>query len=219
MLSLNKCLMLNTKTYEVMFVIAKKKYIALKDGEIIHCGITKNGPPLWNEILSNLAKDYLVNEKSITSHDIIQILYKIYSTTYEKLKTNKEAVLCKMNIRPIQEYLTDTPAKKLMQRIKLENSDYEFSKSIKYFHLFKNNPRTLVFALDYELEGTPIHMINLYKFYSAITKTMYMILAEDINRTNVKRNVYFPYTNSAFANDNLVAFVLAHNSIRQNYAI
>ena len=102
-----------------------------------------------------------------------------------------------------------------MERILRENDSYEFSKSIRYFHLFKNNPRTLVFALDYELEDTPIHMINLYKFYSAISKTMYTILAEAINRTNIKRNVYFPYTNSAFANDNLAAFILAHNSIQQ----
>ena len=74
----------------------------------------------------------------------------------------------------------------------------------------------MVYALDYELKDTPITAINLYKFYSTISKTMYTILAEAINCTNIKRNVYIPYTNPSFTNDNVVAFILAHESIEKN---
>ena len=163
-----------------------------------------------------MTKDYLIKKKSITSSDIIPILYKIYLNTYEKIKRDKEVVLCKMNVRALKEYKTDTPAKKLMQRIIDTNENYEFGKSIKYFHLYENSPRNMVYALDYELKDTPITMINLYKFYSTISKTMYTILAEAINCTNIKRNVYIPYTNPSFTNDNVVAFILAHESIEKN---
>ena len=103
--------------------------------------------------------------------------------------------------------------KKLMKRIKASNENYEFGNSIRYFHLYENGVKTLVYALDHELKDTPISKINLYKFYSQIGKTMYTILAEAIDNTNTKRNVYIPYSHSSFTNDNLEAFILAHKNI------
>lgn len=210
---INSCLQLNNKTYPMVFVIAKKTYFALYN-EIFSRGINKNGPSIWVSILDNLVQKYIIEQADIYMSNVKPLLISIYLDVYKHMKVNKSIVLCNMNAKHYSEYKSQTPVKKLMDRILEQNSGYVFGKSIRYFHKWQNNPRTVCFALEYELENTPISMINLYKFLSKIKMAIYSILSMALIITNKKRNVYYTINSDDFDKINIISFIEARQQFQ-----
>ena len=210
--ALNSSIILNYKIYSDIFIMAKKKYIASSDG-IFSRGINKHGPTLWNYQIYNFYTKYICNEQNLLSSDVYNVLLDMYEQTYDMLKDDKTKVLCSMHIKNRDEYKTQTPAKKLLDRINLEVPNHVFSGKITYFHLLKNSPNNTEFGLDFELPITNIYKLNLYKFYSHIIKTIFDIISYSIYRTNKRRSIYIKYSNSEFKKINLLAFVTASSKI------
>lgn len=207
MASINTRLDLGLKNYENVFVIAKKTYFATHEGEYFCRGINKNGPAIWSVVLFDFYKTYLIEKLPIKRKDLFEIMYKLYQDTYEKLRVDKNIVLCKMNIKSeVGDYKTETPMKKLMLRISKENPQYVFGKNVQYFHMLLNKPQDLYFAIDYELENIPITKLNLYKFYSKINMAIYNILNMALVNMNRQRGVYYSLPFLEFNNEHLAAF-------------
>lgn len=197
----------------MVFVIAKKTYFAMYD-EIFSRGINKNGPSIWVSILDNLVKTYIIQQKDIYMANVKPLLISIYLDLYKNIKLNKSVVLCTMNAKHHSEYKSQTPVKKLMDRILEQNAGYVFGKSIRYFHKWQNNPRTVCFALDHELNTTPIVMINLYKFLSKIKMAIYSIISMALTITNKKRNIYYTINSDDFDKINIIAFIEARQQLQ-----
>ncbi|QLI62362.1 DNA polymerase [Dikerogammarus haemobaphes nudivirus] len=211
----NKCnqhLILNSKIYHDIFIIAKKKYIARTE-TIFSRGINKNGPALWNEKIYNFYKKYICDETPIYMKDVYKILYDMYIETYAQIKQNPNLILCNMHIMDEDSYKTNTPAKKLIQRIRTEIPSYKFGNKIVYFNILKNIPTTTFLGLDIELLKTPLNEINLYQFYGKISKTLFDIISFRITETNKTRNVYTKYSATTFKHENLYAFIAANKTI------
>lgn len=208
----NKHLILNSKIYHDIFVIAKKKYIAIKD-EIFSRGINKKGPELWNIKINAFYTKYICEEAPIYMADVFKVMYTLYMDTYKQIRDDPTLVLCEMNIKEESEYKTNTPAKRLITRITSEIPGYEFGDKIVYFNILRNSPSQPFFGLDFELRKTPINEINLYQFYSKISKTLFDILSYSISQTNKKRNVYTKYNATNFKHENLCAFIRANQDI------
>lgn len=187
--SLNSRIILNAKLYSNIFIMAKKKYIA-QSGGIFSRGINKHGPVLWNQKLYEFYEKYICNDVDVYMSDVKNIFKNMFKDTYEQLKLDKTLILCTMYIKNDGDYKTQTPAKKLIDRITKEVPSYKFDNKITYFHIFKNNPHNAEFGLDFELDKFDLKKLNLYKFYSSIIKTLFTILSQAINITNKKRGIF-----------------------------
>uniref|UniRef100_A0AAU8GBU8 DNA polymerase n=1 Tax=Faxonius propinquus nudivirus TaxID=3139431 RepID=A0AAU8GBU8_9VIRU len=210
--SINSCLVLNTKIYRNIFIMAKKKYIA-QGNNIFSKGINKNGPELWNLILFNVYETYICKNTKIYQSDLLELLENIYIKTFNILKEDKSKILCTMSIKNVGDYKTKTPVKKLLDSLLEESPHIIFNRKITYFHKLVNTPQNVVFEIDYKLENTPLSRLNLFKFYSNIIKTIYDIISYAITRTNIERNVYTKISFVEFQKINILAFSNIVNSI------
>lgn len=211
---INHNLQLGNKIYENVYVIQKKTYFAKYD-KVFSKGITKNGPSLWAEVLYSMFDKYIVQEQPFIRRDLKKVLCDLYSMTYDRVKRNKSLVLCTANAKEIHEYKSQTAMKKLLTRITNENPEYVFGRKITYFFLLKNNCKYVHFAIDYELAETPLHKINLYKFYSKISQRIYNILYMALVNTNKKRGFFYMLSFDDFAVENLAAFIETQQSVSQ----
>ncbi len=214
--NINSCLILGAKLYKHLFVMAKKTYIAYYE-KIFSRGINKNGPQLWFNVMYGLFEEFIMKRAPIKRADLLRILKKIYMDTYKLLRNQKELVLCQMNIKDINEYRSETPAKKLMSRISKINPEYVFGSKIDYFHVLLNKPQDSYFGIDYELSTTPIYKFNLYKFFSKINMAMYSILKQALIDKNKERGVYYILPLVEFNNENLAAFNQARIEFMDEY--
>lgn len=210
--NLNKHLILNAKIYQDIFIIAKKKYIAYNN-YIFSRGINKNGPALWNQQIYGFYTKYICEKTPIYMKDVFHIMYNMYIETYKQLTTDPSLVLCSMHIMALENYKTNTPAKRLIERISVEIPSYKIGNKISYFNVLRNAPTTTYLGLDIELQNTPLKEINLYQFYSKISKTLFDIISYSISRTNLERNLYTKYPSTTFKHENLCAFVKANSTI------
>lgn len=208
--NINQHLILNAKTYQDIFIIAKKKYIANSDA-VFSRGINKNGPLLWNENIYKFYTKYICQKTPVYMKDVFDIMYDLYTCTYKQIKNNRKLILCNMHIMDEDNYKTNTPAKKLITRIKKEIPYYVFGSKLTYFNILKDVPTTTHFGLDIELETIPLKYINLYQFYSKIIKTLFDIISYSITRTNEERNLLIKYPMNIFVYENLNAFIKANS--------
>ncbi|UBZ25485.1 DNA polymerase [Crangon crangon nudivirus] len=212
-LALNPLFMLKSEYYQDMFIIAKKKYLAFANGNLSR-GINKNGPALWDAQIYEFYTTYIREGQQATMADVHNILVNMYTNAYKKIKDNNQLVLCRMSIKIDEPYKTQTPAKRLIDRITEEYPQYIIPRKIHYFHILKNLATKVHFGMDFELKTASLGDFNLYKFYSSISKTLYDILAYTITRTNFERyGIYTKYNFNTYKKDNLLAFNAANSSV------
>lgn len=214
--AMNPYLTLNSTIYYDIFIMSKKKYIASdENGLIFSRGVTRNGPQLWEAQINTFYVKYLCDETvEVYMRDVRMILHTLYFDTYKELMHDAKQVLCSMYVKDVNEYKTQTPAKKLMERILATNPTYVFSNHIHYFHVYKNLAGSVELGLDYELTNYPLEKLNLCKFYGSIIKTIYEILAFAIYRTSQKKHIAIKYSFQEFKKTNLVAFTDANTAFR-----
>lgn len=212
--SINGKLVLSEKVYSHVFVIAKKTYFATYN-EPFSRGINKNGPRLWSDVMYMLYEKFIINKTEVTLKSLPEILNSIYTFTYEKLTIDKTLILCKINVKDVTEYKTATPVEKLMLRLRASTPTQVFGRSVNYFFQWLNSPKTVHLGIDYELDQTPISMLNLYKFYSKIHMSMYHILSMALIEANKKRGIYYTLNIDEFNKINCNEFIIARNTFIQ----
>lgn len=171
----NNKLVLNCKIYDTVFTMGKKTYIYKTDVALSSKGVMKNVSPLLFEVYKRIYGIYVDNYEHENTTDVFKILESVYEELFERVKTSKHLVTFEMNVKG--SYKTDTPIKKLMDRVKIENPYYQFDKKVSYFYKYKNIYKNVYLELAEKLDSTEICDINLYKFMNKINKVIYNIIS------------------------------------------
>ncbi len=205
---LNSHVILNSKIYKHMFIMSKKMYIATHNDMIFSRGIDKNGPALWKFMLDKFYTRFIVNKEHLDFEGVYDVLYDMYDETYEKIKNSREQLLQTVNIKERSDYKMTTAITKLYDRITIEMPHYKFDRKVSCFKKIPNDDINILhLALDIELDDTPLHNLNIYKFYSGIISYLYLILSYAIKQTTLTVHDYIiKYKMSDFKNTNKIAF-------------
>lgn len=213
---LNANVVLNDKVYKDMFVLGKKTYIATCNDMIFSRGINKNGPNLWKTMMDRFYVQFIKNRESLNFSGVYDILFDMYMDTYKLLYDNRNAILRLVSIRTRESYKMNTVVTKLIDRISLEKPDYKFDSKVYCFYRIFGDISNTHLALDIEMDDTPIEEINLYKFYSNIVSTYYLIFAYAIEQTNQEKLGYvIKYPMQEFNKANKYSFIKALASIKE----
>ena len=187
---INEKLILNAKTYEHVFVIAKKVYIATCGDKVFSRGINKNGPVLWDEMMFGMFDTFIVKGEPLEASDVITALSTMFTSTFERLQLNKSLVLCQNKRKPeAADYKSNVPMKRLMDKLEREEPGFQLDRNVSYFHIFHHDVQTTEFEIGHRLASTPIHMINLSKFYGKIKKPLFNIMNMAVIRTAKKNRI------------------------------
>lgn len=212
---------LNPKLYNMYFSMAKKVYIALVSGEVITRGINKNGPLLWKETLESFYTRFICNGATLSLNEIFNVFKDLFAHTYELLKQKPELIICTTDIMASSDdYKSETAAKHLMERIQREYPGYTFDRKIKYFYAIGKTINSVVMKMDFELNTTTIQELNLYKFYTKISKALCEMLVYANRKYNYEKyKIHYAEENSKSSDFMKATFRSAAIAAHQEFSL
>lgn len=195
MKSINHKLELNKKVYNNVYVLAKKVYIATKDGDVITRGMNKNGPINWTTIIETAYDTFIVNKTDLDFDDLYKYMLDIFNTTYEQIKLDPTCVSYNINIKDVDDYKTVTPACRLMRDIQSVDNTQTFGSNIRCYNVFENNCKTSKLGIEYNIHNAKMSEFNLFKFYKKTYKRLHSIFTNAITNTSIKKHDCYIYLN------------------------
>lgn len=195
MKSINHKLELNKKVYNNVYVLAKKVYIATKDGDVITRGMNKNGPINWTTIIETAYDTFIVNKTDLDFDDLYKYMLDIFNTTYEQIKLDPTCVSYNINIKDVDDYKTVTPACRLMRDIQSVDNTQTFGSNIRCYNVFENNCKTSKLGIEYNIHNAKMSEFNLFKFYKKTYKRLHSIFTTAITNTSIKKHDCYIYLN------------------------
>lgn len=203
--NLNPMLQLEKKTYENVFIMAKKVYFArvIQSGLLISKGITKNGPAIWSQILSSIYTDFFINEKNTirSVNDIPGYLEQnVFKFIYSEIakKGIRSVVECNQRIKTFDEYKTETPSKRLIRNVLHRHPDYVFEKSVDFVHVCNRGVQAQEYVLANFTDEYTVRDLNLYKFLGEIGKPLYNIFSFYITQKLREKGICFVFSSQQF---------------------
>lgn len=188
-------LLLAKKTYDNVFIMAKKVYIGTYEGKVFSKGINKYGPQMWDTIMYNMYDLFVkINtNKSPTLYldDIIPLFCNFYKIMYDIAKEDITKTKMTVHVKDLDEYKTKTATVKMMERALIKDPTLTFGNTVSFYTLFDSLVGTTYFELE-EIYTPTYKEINFYKFASKpFTKIIAManfILQNTYKQHNITRD-------------------------------
>lgn len=198
LLAINPKLDLNHKTYDDLLVLAKKVYFATSPKGLICRGITRNGPALWSEYMFRLYESVVKLDQPVYGTQVAKFLESVYEETYQRLQTDRSIILCSQSCKQLQDYRTNIPMKRLLQRYHDEQQVTENPSRMNFWFGQKGSVEDTHLNFEHELATAPLQDLNLFKFYQTTFGQLYNLFNAKIVETCRRDGYNFGLSLSAF---------------------
>ena len=136
----------------------------------------------------------------------------MYKRNLAKILVNKSIILCKKSVKNRESYITNTPAKRLLDRVCLEYPEVDVGNKINMFYrMFDNSFTVTEYGLDFELNSINYKNINLFILFKEIRTVLHAILR--VAYINNHKDFTTFYNLNNYDADNFVAYTKYLQSI------